>query len=291
MNSDPILFAENFLRTHKSTEADARDPILIAENAGDVLRLQMRGQIIDRPMPKLPSEGFDYWTHEMVARTKNNLDSVVVIDGPEGYGKSVLGLRVGLAADPTFALSRICYTARDVIARYEDTRPGQVVMFDESARALIGTDTHEKAQKALIQALMLVQEKGIILFFVSHLFMHLPSKYGRRRAWLWISVRSRGKAIVHERDDRMSYKWDENELHFSRSVVAPLLTWEKFDATDPFWLSYLKMKDERLSEFLTETKDMLGGKRNSARGLSSEDRPKTGAERTRRWRAKKNAGT
>jgi len=232
-------------------------PNLTALNEGILSRVRARG-IPDTIVPLRPEEGFAHWVEWIQRRIADHWDCVVVITAPEGGGKSTLALQMAYAIDPTFGVSnRLCYTALDVMRRFEDTEAGKVIVFDESARALLGTDTFSKEQKALVQALMLVREKGLITILCIPRIEELAKSMRMRRAILWIHVYRRGKGLVHIRDDRLRYRPDPNDIGFARDPRAPLLTFGPYPEDSPEWREYLSVKGLKLREYLAETRALL----------------------------------
>jgi len=150
----------------------------------------------------------------------------------------------------------LCYSPQALLEAYKTVLPGEVVVFDEGVRGLLAGDQMSATQKALIQALALVREKGAILIICAPRVWLIAKQIRQGRATLWIQVLRRGLGLVHIRDERMRYVPD-NDLPYERSGHAPYLAWDKFDEEDPLWLAYLAEKHRQLDEFLADTVDML----------------------------------
>jgi len=267
-------------------------PNLTALNEGILSRVRARG-IPETIIPLRPEEGFDYWVAWIRKRIVDKWDAVLIVSGPEGCGKSTLALQLAYAIDGTFNLKdRLCYTASDVIQCFKTVDSGKAAIFDESARALLGTDTFSKEQKALVQALMLIREKGLVTILCIPRVEELAKSMRTRRATLWIHVYRRGKGLVHVRDDRLRYHPDPNDFGFARDPKAPLLTFNAYPEDSSEWREYLAVKKTKLDEYLEETSLLL--QRRTKRfppvhGKSPEERRKFNRERRRRQRSVKKA--
>lgn len=254
-----LTLAEVVQTGRKASADDGISPLGKAFALGRIVRLRARG-IPERPAPMLPAEGFDYWCERILARSMNHYDAVIIMTGETGSGKSTGVLRMAQKMDPTFTLEkRLCYSPAQIIAAYENIEVGQVVLFDEGVRGLLAGDQSTTEQKALVQALALVREKGAILFICAPNIWNVAKQIRQHRSSLWIHVMGRGLALVHERDARLRYIPDQT-LGFRRSEVCPYLEWRKYPETSRFWLAYLAVKHARLQEYLKETKELLEGK-------------------------------
>jgi hypothetical protein len=240
--------------------ADLLDsPLLQAIDVGKRVRVRARG-IPDTPAPMLVREGFRHWCGSLKYRTMTARDAVVIVTGATGEGKSTLALRMAQDIDPTFTLEkRLCYTAVELLTIYETIEEGQVVLFDEGVRGLLAGDQMSAEQKALIQALALIREKGAVLFVCAPSIWNVAKQVRQNRAWMWIHVLGRGLALIHERNDYLHYLPDAT-LGFSRSPQCPYMTWVPYDKKSKFFKEYRKVKTEHLNKYLAETKDLLQGK-------------------------------
>lgn len=249
--------------------------ITAAVEFGRLNRLRLRG-ISDAPAPLLPSEGFPHWVKEILRRVKLRYDAVILMTGPVGSSKSTGALRLAeefaRRLRQTFDLTwQLCYTASALMAAYARVKPGQPIVFDEGVRGLLAGDQATKEQKALVQALALVREKGAILIICAPSIFLIAKQVRQGRATLWIHVMGRGVGLVHERVDRIRYVPD-NTLGFMRSEEAPYMRWSKFPENSRMWRDYLGIKSLRLDEFLNETKVLLE-KKEGRRSAKTKEAP------------------
>jgi hypothetical protein len=165
---------------------------------------------------------------------------------------------------------------------------GNFIVTHNSVRGLQAGDQSTREQKALIQALVLVREKGAILMLcVPDIFL-IAKQIRQKRATLWIHVMERGVALVHERNSYLRYQPD-NTLGFTRSRSVPLLEWKPFKTTDKLWIAYQELKRRRLDEYLHETKDLLSGKKKGPQ--LGETKKEYNARRQRERRERMNGST
>ena len=249
---------------------DSRGDRSLSDETWKQVRREMVG-VDDSPPPMLPSEGLKFWAAEAQKRIADHYDAVIVIDGPEGRGKSNLAISFGMLIDPTMTgaslKDRIAYTAEDVIRGFQTLRAGQVIIFDESSRALISTETFSPEQRALVNALFLCREKGLVVILCIPDVMRLAKSVRARRSWLLVRVITRGLARVFIREDRMLDRLDDDSLGMVEAVWCPLLQWTKL----PPELDriYLSIKSAKLKEFLAVTLQMLEQRSKKRPGASS----------------------
>ena len=220
-----------------------------------MVRLRERG-IPDDPMPLLPEEGFEFWISVIKDRVVRNYDAVILITGAVGSSKSTCGLRLGQALDRKFTAHNLCYSAESLMNAYRTVSPGEVVLFDEGVRGLMAGDQATVEQKALVQALALVREKGAILIICAPSIWLIAKQIRQGRAYMWIQVVKRGAGLVHTRNEQIRYVPD-NTLGFNRSGRAPYMLWEKYKPHAPLWRAYLREKKQQLDDYLKDTEAML----------------------------------
>jgi hypothetical protein len=255
---------DDLIGVAKEVETDIDSKLLQAIEIGRQVRVRARGISAD-PAPMLPAEGRRYWCNVLSYRTSHGWDAVVLVTGDTGDGKSTLAMRMAQEIDPSFTLAaRLCYTAAELLEIYKIIRPGQAVLFDEGVRGLLAGDQATKEQKALIQALALVREKGAILFICAPSIWNLAKQVRQNRAYMWIHVQSRGVARVHERVKRLFYT-QSPELGFDISRLCPFLQWSKYSAQSAFFREYRTVKTQHLDQYLQETIDLLKASRSKKR--------------------------
>lgn len=260
-------------------------PLQRAADFARLVRVRVRGIPDDSP-PLRPEEGLEHWTSVLKRRTHEHYDAVVLLTGVVGSGKSTLAFRMATRIDPTFDVrTRLCYSPAALMACYQTIRNGQVVVWDEGVRGLLAGDQATAEQKAVVQTLALIREKGAVLFICAPSIWLIAKQVRQGRAFLWVHALQRGLAVVHERVDKLRYEPDMT-LGFYQSEVARMLTWKPYPPRSQLWTTYLKEKNERLDDYLADTREMLErkeGRKKSARaenasaGSDDEIRRRLGA--------------
>jgi len=95
-----------------------------------------------------------------------NKDRVYVVFGMEREGKSFWVFQQAKYIDPTFDISRICFTPEQFLEQIRTAPPGCVVVFDEAFRGFSSKSALSKVNKMLVQAMMEVGRKNLIIFIV-----------------------------------------------------------------------------------------------------------------------------
>lgn len=268
---NPLGFVMSEVVHIAKLSADELDsPLLKAIDIGKRVQVRARG-ISTAPAQLRPSEGFTHWGNYLSWCTSHAYDAVVLVTGPTGSGKSTLALRWCQTLDTAFTIAeRLCYSAEELLKVYETILPGQCVLFDEGVRGLLAGDQNTTEQKALIQALALIREKGAILFICAPSIWNVAKQVRQNRARLWVHVQGRGLALVHERNDRLRYVPDAT-LGFSRSEDSPYVQWTAYAKTSKFNREYLRIKHAHLDAYLRETREMLENRRRRGRGKRGKE--------------------
>lgn len=206
--------------------------------------------------PKIvpPEEGVAYFREYLTFRARAEFDSVVLITGSEGKGKSTLGLR--LSEGTGWSDKTLCYTAEDLISAYETIRRAEPVFWDEAILGLLSTETFNTEQKAVIKALSLVRAKGATLYLCVPDIWLMAKQIRSRRATLWFHIKERGRAEVYERDQRLRFK-PTAALRMTRYKLCPTVTWKPYPKRDSFWRSYYRNKMLRMNQALADLKEEI----------------------------------
>lgn len=198
-------------------------------------------------------EGFAYWVEEIQKRVADQYDAVVVITGPRGSSKSTLALRLARAIKPRWSAKNLAYSPAALLECYERNHRGDVIVFDEGVRGFLSTDTFAPEQKALVQTLTLIREKGVVLIVCAPSIFLLAKQLRAGFAWFWVHVRDRGRGMAHVRVERLSYEPDSG-LPLFRSKIAPWLLWRKFREDEPLWREYKAEKERQMALFIAQAR-------------------------------------
>ncbi len=98
-------------------------------------------------------------------------DCFIIVDGRERGGKSTLAAQIAKYLDPTYDITRCCFTADQFYQAVKHATKGQAVVFDETMGYLASRSALSKFNKTLIK---LMSEMGFKNLFV---IMCIPSYF------------------------------------------------------------------------------------------------------------------
>jgi hypothetical protein len=130
---------------------------------------------------------------------KKNHDGFILISAREGFGKTTLGLQVITYLDPTFDLSRVCFTPEQFLEAVENAEKFQGILFDETMWALGSRNAMSRINKVLIKVMSEMRSKN--LFVV----MCIPSFF--MMDWYVAQHRSTGLLYISKRGHLASYDY------------------------------------------------------------------------------------
>lgn len=116
-----------------------------------------------------------------------DMDLIILVDGPERSGKSTLAQQCAAVVDPTFNISRVCFTPNEFQKTITEAEPGQAVVYDEAYTGLNSRGTMSVINRALVSMLAEIGQKNLIIFVVMPTFFDLD-KY----VAIW-----RSKVLLH----------------------------------------------------------------------------------------------
>lgn len=103
-------------------------------------------------------------------------DFVIVIDGEERAGKSLLGMNLGKYIDPSLDVSRICFSSQEFRQAIINAKQGQVVIFDEAFRGFSSRGALSEVNKILVSLMMETGQKNLCIIIILPTF-YLLDKY------------------------------------------------------------------------------------------------------------------
>ena len=129
----------------------------------------LKKKLDDRVIPLLAQKDQDY---------------VIIVDGPERSGKSTFAAQVAKYIDPTFDVTRECFSPEEFRTGIINASKGQVVVFDEAWRGFSNKSTLSEVNKLLVSLMMEMGQKNLCVIIV------IPSFFGLEKyVALW---RARG---------------------------------------------------------------------------------------------------
>lgn len=97
---------------------------------------------------------------------KKDFDFLMVVDGYEGSGKSVLAQQIGFFLDPSLSLDRICFTPEEFTRAVIDAKPETCVIQDEAFGSLSSRQTLSMVNKTITSLLMQIRQKRLFIIIV-----------------------------------------------------------------------------------------------------------------------------
>jgi hypothetical protein len=127
---------------------------------------------------------------------KKDWDAVLIIDGKERAGKSVLAQQIGYAVDPTLTLDRICFTPKEFHEAIVNAEKGTCVIMDEAMTAFFSRATMSRTNIELVRMLAECGQKNLIIIIVIPSFFVLD----------WYAAIPRSMALIHIYTDRKNHR-------------------------------------------------------------------------------------
>ena len=137
---------------------------------------------------------------------KEDFDFVMIVDGEEGAGESVLAFQIAKILDPNFNMDNICFTADDFINAITKAKKNQCIVFDEGFTGLSSRASLSEINNLVISMMMEMRQKNLFVIIVMpSVFMldkyavfhrakglfHVYMRSGRRGFWRFFNKRAR----------------------------------------------------------------------------------------------------
>lgn len=140
----------------------------------------------------------DLWIAPIVKEQLDNIkkrvlnkdrDFVLVIDGEEGSGKSVLAMQIAKYLDPAFNLDRIVFNSDDFLKTIKNpnTKKGSAIVLDEAFAAANSRASLTEVNRAMIGVATEMRQKNLFVIFCIPSFFDLDKYFA-----LW-----RCRALFH----------------------------------------------------------------------------------------------
>lgn len=118
---------------------------------------------------------------------KKDFDFVMVIDGGEGAGKSVLAQQIAYYFDNNLTLDNVCFTPENFRNQVINAEPGSCIILDEGFGSLSSRQSLSITNKAITDMLTEVRQKNLFIIVV------LPSIFDLDRyVSMW-----RSRCLIH----------------------------------------------------------------------------------------------
>ncbi len=122
-----------------------------------------------------------------IAVTKRDRDFVLVVDGEEGSGKSVLAQQIAKTLDPNFNIDAICFNADQFLVRLKTAPKFSGVVLDEAYSAANARASLTEVNRSLIGVATEMRQRNLFVIIVLPSFFDLDRYFA-----LW-----RCRALIH----------------------------------------------------------------------------------------------
>lgn len=183
---------------------------------------------------------------------RDNDDCVIMLDGPEGSGKSTLGFHLCKFLEPDWQPeTSLIIDYDDWLDLYQDGREKQVLLLDEGGKLLFSRDAMTGENKHLVEVLQQSRIMNNVLVICCPNIRWLDVYVREHRAVVYIQVHKyfengrvvRGKATVRYR--KRWFDW-QTSATVSRWEYAYDLAFDSTDESDPEWQEYIQVKKAKI---------------------------------------------
>jgi len=123
---------------------------------------------------------------------RDDNDAIVVVDGVEGSGKSVLAMTIGKYIDPDLSLDNVIFNPQDFKTQVMKAKKYQVIVFDEAISGLRSANWATSVSRSLISLIGQIRQLNLCIVIV------IPSIFELHR---YIAIH-RSRALIHVQRDK-----------------------------------------------------------------------------------------
>lgn len=216
-------------------------------------------------------EKSEFWMDSALLNKLDNIkmiqskkwDGVIIVDGPERSGKSVLGMLCGwYLSNKKITITNFALGLSDVAQKIATIPDESVLILDEGSTIFSSKKTNSKLQKNLMEILDVVGQKRLIFIIILPCFFDLNKTIAVRRSKFLLHVYpdedyNRGKyAFWGEKSKSKLYHFGKKNFDSYAFPHAEFLG-EYPDFHPPFYEDYLvKIKQETLKKVLGNAIDV-----------------------------------
>lgn len=134
--------------------------------------------------------GYKFWLHQwykdnmdlvLNEAIPNNWDSVVVVLGIEGAGKTTLASQSALYMDPSFNLDQTVFTPGAFTDAVDDSQEESSILWDEAITGANIRNFADEMNRSIVSKMTQIRDKRL-KFFLCFPYLHLLEKYFVSRA-------------------------------------------------------------------------------------------------------------
>lgn len=141
---------------------------------------------------------------------KKDNDCVIIVDGREGSGKSVLALQMAHYVDPNFSVDNIVFSIKDFKHKIRTLKKYSALVFDEAFRGFSSRSVLSSDNKQLVKLLMECRQQRLFIFLILPSFFELETYASIHRAQYLFHVYMR----KHQRGFFVGFGYKQKERLF-----------------------------------------------------------------------------
>jgi hypothetical protein len=188
---------------------------------------------------------------------KKNWDCVILIDGEERSGKSILGMTIGYyLSDTNLNENNFASGIQDCAKKIKELPDKSILIVDEGSLVFSSKDAMSKAQKQLIKILDVVGQKNMIFIICLPSFFDLNKQIAIRRSKVLLHVYKNAKdwergKFAFWNSQKKSKLYLLGKKNYGEYKYPPPDFYGRFLKFEPdFYQEYLKIKKKSMMEAL-----------------------------------------
>lgn len=181
---------------------------------------------------------------------RRDFDKFILVTGKEGSGKTTLSTQIATYFDPTFNLSRMCFTPEQFLEAVETAKRFQAIVFDETVWGLGSRSAMTKVNRVLIKVMSEMRSKNLfVIMCIPNFFM---------MDWYVAAHRSTGLLYIYQRGRFGSYDYPTKKtLYLKGRKIHSYNTSPNFTGRFVKYFTldkeeYEKKKQEAVNTFIAE---------------------------------------
>lgn len=174
----------------------------------------------------------DEFYREQRQRLREKLNCLIIVTGPQGYGKTMLGRNISQRMDKTFKMSEdLFFLGTEFLPKIRESGRGKYVVFDEPVVELGSRRSMEKGRPEINAVFTVFRMKQISVVLCTP-FVDDVDRADRRLVWALIEVVTKGiglwYSIPHGKDPKDLSNWElKGRIYFDNLEDAEWEAYEK----------------------------------------------------------------
>lgn len=157
-----------------------------------------------------------------IAVTKKDRDFVMVVDGEEGSGKSVLAMQIAKYLDHDFNIEKLSFNAEQFIDKIKKVKSNSCIVLDEAYNASNARASLTEVNRSMVAVATEMRQRNLFVIFVLPTFFDLDKYFALWRCRALIHVYfnkkgDRGKYIIFPKTQKkLLYLYGKKKYDYSK---------------------------------------------------------------------------